>query len=92
MGEGNERSGDSAFCILCEKQVRLLTLGETERGYGLDRDEVVRRGQKSTIHWLHNSRGQIRVCSGSLREKRPRRIRGTEEVILRPCTGITGRL
>jgi len=90
MADGGERTGDSAFCLLCEEQVRLLTPEEVEEDHGLDREEIIRRGQVGILHWLHNSRGQIRVCSGSLQQKRSRRVRSSEVVILRPCTGITG--
>jgi hypothetical protein len=82
METASARSADSAFCILCEKHVRLLTLCETEKTYRIVRDDIAGRGRIGTLHWLHNSRGQIRICSGSLRGTRSRRIRSAEVVIL----------
>ena len=60
------RSKNRAFCILCNRYVKLLTPKETEEIYKANWVEVVRLTESGRVHRIHNAAGAIRICYESL--------------------------
>lgn len=83
--EARQQAYDRAFCHVCGRQVRLLTLYEVEALYITDTAGVIKLAEKDEIHWLHNSKGELRICSGFAR--RGRWFKKTDSVVLTPCEG-----
>ena len=78
------RSENKAFCISCRSLVRLLTPLETGQRFKANWAEFSRLVDLGVIHRVHNRRGEIRVCSGSLEQQRSKEFERT--VLLQPCS------
>ncbi len=82
-----ERSRDRAFCILCDRIVRLVTPQESEEMFKANWVELMQLTEQGKIHRIHNSKGRIRICFNSLLgiEKE---VRTQEFVFLEPCNAF----
>ena len=65
LSEGFRRS-DQAFCLICQKPVKLLTFLQTADFFEIDVSHVYRLSEKSELHLLHNRKGKVMVCGDSL--------------------------
>lgn len=61
------RSSSTAFCVLCDMYVRLVTPQETDEMYRANWVEMVRLTEEGAIHQIHNSRGSLQFCLNSMR-------------------------
>jgi hypothetical protein len=76
------RSVNRAYCPSCEVHVQLLTPRETGERFKANWAEFSRLVAKGAIHRIHNSKGEIRVCSSSL--ERTTDDRGKKFLFLAP--------
>lgn len=63
-----ERTHNRAFCFLCEQTTLLLTFRQAAQMCEITVEEVLRYAEGGAVHRLHNSRGEVLICQGSLRE------------------------
>lgn len=76
------RSINRAYCLSCDSYVRLLTPRETGERFNANWAEFSRLVARGVIHRIHNSKGEIRICSSSL--ERTTSGHGNKFLILAP--------
>ena len=60
------RRKNGAYCPLCENLVTLTTIAESAVFFCSDRVEVEQLAESGLLHRIHNRKGEIMICSGSL--------------------------
>jgi hypothetical protein len=65
---GTVRRSNCSFCVVCSKQVDLLTFDHAAELFHTDLQDIEFLAKQGDIHQIHNRKGQIMVCSPSLFE------------------------
>lgn len=63
-----ERSKNQAFCLMCKRQVSLISFRQAAELEKDNRLRLVELSENNLIHRIHNSRGEILICQNSLLE------------------------
>jgi hypothetical protein len=61
-----ERTESQAFCLICNKQVGLLTFEHSAEILKTDLNEILEFAESGQIHRLHNALGKVEICAESL--------------------------
>ena len=65
---GTLRRSNCSFCIVCSKQVELLTFDRAAELFHTDLQDIEFLAKQGDVHQLHNRKGRIMVCAPSLFE------------------------
>ncbi len=60
------RTADGAFCLKCEKPVRLVDYGQAAECFKTDVGDIFELAESRQLHRLHNRRGATMICAESL--------------------------
>lgn len=60
------RTERRTFCLLCRAAVELVSLAEAASFVRAPADEISQLIRRTAVHCLHNSRGEVLICAGSL--------------------------
>ena len=83
------RQSDQAYCLICQKPVKLLTFLQTADFFKTDVPHVYRLSQKSELHLLHNRKGTVMICGDSVFEilnQREMMISNPRIITIKPLT------
>ena len=64
------RTLTAAYCLLCRAQVSLTPIEQVKQIHIKNWNEILQLAEKGEVHLIHNCRGELRVCSNSLRHIR----------------------
>lgn len=81
------RQSARTFCLICQKSVRLLTFGQTAELFKTDVRDIYPLTQKTSLHLLHNRRGEVMVCEEVVLDvlhERQMRISNPQILTLKP--------
>ncbi len=68
LSPGSFRRSDQAYCLICQKPVKLLTFSQTAEFFGTDVANIYRLSKKTDLHLLHNRLGVVMICGDSVFE------------------------
>ena len=60
------RTGDRAFCLICQKRVELLAHGQAARRFKTDAEDIRELAESKQLHRIHNYYGATMICAESL--------------------------
>ena len=65
-GKPGLRRSSRAFCLVCAKQVDLLTFDHAAELFHTDLQDIEFLTKQGDLHQIHNRKGRIMVCAPSL--------------------------
>lgn len=60
------RTADGAFCLKCQKPVKLVDYGQAAEYFKTDVGDIFELAESRQLHRLHNRRGATMICTESL--------------------------
>lgn len=60
------RTGDGAFCLMCQRSVKLLDYGRAAESFKTDAEDIRELAESKRLHRIHNRSGATMICAESL--------------------------
>lgn len=60
------RTSDRAFCLMCQKPVKLLDYRRAAESFKTDAEDIRELAESKRLHRIHNLSGETMICAESL--------------------------
>jgi hypothetical protein len=60
------RTSDRAFCLMCQRRVKLLDYGRAAESFKTDAEDIRELAESKRLHRIHNRSGATMICAESL--------------------------
>ena len=93
FNNGFWRTADGAFCLICEKKVKLADYEQAAEYFKTDVEDICELAESRRLHRIHNKSGATMICEESLftlLRMRPTQRLKPEFLPFNPADFVTG--